>query len=110
MPITAEETAELDAHSYAADIHLTIALRRFGAEIAEEASIVCGMRRCNSDALNLTDLREAVLSAAAALAAYDAAVATGKVKISNAEWRRLREAAAAAPWPNAAERLAALND
>lgn len=95
MSITEEERARLDALTYEPDIHLTASLRRFGADIIEGACFARGMHAALGalTPLALRDVREAVLEAAACVAAYDMAVAAGLARISNAEWRELRKAA-----------------
>lgn len=97
MPITAEDRAARDANSYEPNIHLTTCLRHVGAEIIAEASMLRGLRRAGSQINEyvMRDLREAVSEATSAMAAYDSAIAAGKAKVTNAEWRELKTLAKA---------------
>lgn len=97
MPITAEERAAKDADSYEPDMYLTSCLRHAGAEIIVEASTLRGVRIAGSPVNKyvLQELRDAVSDATSAMAAYDSAIAAGKAKVTNAEWRELKTLAKA---------------
>jgi hypothetical protein len=92
MPITAEDRSKMDAESYETELHLITELSHHGATLLEEAAILKGVYR-SSGRLDMTFVRQPALNATAAFAAYDAAIAAGKTRITHGEWKQLIKAA-----------------